>query len=468
MSETAYTGPTPAEKLREINSKRFINFYSRESFTEANFGQIKEKLDSIVLRPIEIISSIVNEKGNISTSDIDSISFKPLRDLAILINSKKQVEKQNETQNDVQLLSSKLEEQEASKEKINSILQSLLDTLLNQCQNSPNAKVQGLSGAIKSADISQQPKLLEMIISTLNSDIQQRMSANNDQSKNSKDQEKLIAQLKNSNEQLQTEIANVKKRYEAKLSEAKDDYERQLQMITFKNEQVEDFNSLHEELEAAKNEMISQITQQNNEKAAKMNATENDNNDNSASKEMSEKLDTMMSKVDESKRKNELFEECLRELQNTLSLIDGEGINASTDFAERTKSIQRRLMNIEKASLINESDIQKKLAEINDESSNSDDKVKFYKEKLKEMVEISEKCIRQKDRAEEKAAKLQQQVESLTSQKEKVLEMINQVEKTVLEIESMLNITSSDKETDLTQRMAKIKDEVGTHINKND
>ena len=446
MSESQYTGPTSAENLREINSKRFINFYSSESFSEANFGQIKEKLDSVVLRPIEIITSIVNESGNISNSDIESIPFKPLRDLAVLINSKKQAGKQIEVQSQVQSLSSEIEDLRASKEKINSILQSFLDNLLSQCKNSPNAKVQGLSGAIKSADIAEQPKLLEMIFSTLNSDLQKRMSTETNQSQKFKDQEKLIIQLKNSNEQLQSDINMIKKRYEEKLAEAKDDYERQLRMITIKNEQVEGFNNLREELEAAKKEMMDQIAQQqNNEKST---AT-NDKSDDLTKREMNEKLDTMLSKVNESKRKNELFEECLRELQNTLSLIDGEGINTSADFSERTKSIQRRLVNIEKASIIAESDLQKIYSEITNESSNAADKVQFYENKLKELVEMSEKCIRQKDRAEEKFSKLQQQIETLTSQKEKALEIVNQVEKTILEIEDILNI--SDKESDLSQ-----------------
>lgn len=468
MSENIYSGPTPAEKIRETNSKRFINFYSKDNFSEANFEQIKAKLDSVVLRPIEIITSIVDENSNITSSDIESITFKPLRDLAVLINSKKQNNKQTEAQNQIQSLSSEIEELRSSKEKINSILQSLLDSLLSQCKNSPNAKVQGLSGAIKSADITEQPKLLEMIISTLNSDIQQRMSSNNNQSKNSKDQEKLIAQLKNSNEQLQSEITIIKKRYEDKLAEAKDDYERQLQMINNKNEQVEGFNNLREELEAAKKEMLDQIAQKNNEKVAMTNIPVSNNLEDSTSREMSQKLDTMLSKVDESKRKNELFEECLRELQNTLSLIDGEGINTSADFAERTKSIQRRLINIEKASAIKDSDIQKIYSEITNESSNAADKVQFYEDKLKQMVEASEKCIRQKDRAEEKVAKLIQQIESLTSQKEKALEMLSKVEKTILEIENMMNIVSTDNENDLTQRIAKIKDEVGSQLKKVD
>ena len=84
------------------------------------------------------------------------------------------------------------------------------------------------------------------------------------------------------------------------------------------------------------------------------------------------------------------------------------------------------------------------------------------------MVEASEKCIRQKDRAEEKVAKLIQQIESLTSQKEKALEMLSKVEKTILEIENMMNIVSTDNENDLTQRIAKIKDEVGSQLKKVD
>lgn len=82
MTESEYQGPTPAEKLREANSKRFINFFSKGNFSEANFGQIKEKLDSVVLRPIELISSMIDGNENISISDIESITFKPLRDLA--------------------------------------------------------------------------------------------------------------------------------------------------------------------------------------------------------------------------------------------------------------------------------------------------------------------------------------------------------------------------------------------------
>lgn len=469
MTESEYQGPTPAEKLREANSKRFINFFSKGNFSEANFGQIKEKLDSVVLRPIELISSMIDGNENISISDIESITFKPLRDLAKQIylkkekgeNSNEEIEAKNQS------LSSELNELKKSNEKANSILESLLDNLFLQSKSSPNAKVQGLSGAIKSTDITEQPKLLEMIISTLNLDIQKRMSNESSHQKNVKNQERLIAQLKNSNAQLQSDIELVKKRYEEKLSEAKDDYERQLQVITIKNEQVEGINNLREELQSAKKEMMNTIIQYS-PKSPKTNPLLKENTNESAEHEMNEKLDTMLAKLNESSRKNELFEECLRELQNALSLIDGEGINTSPDFAERTKTIVRRLNNIEKASVINDSDIQKIYSEITNDSANSSDKVQFYENKLKEMIEMSEKCIRQKDRAEEKVVKLREQIETLTSQKEKVLEIINQVEKNVLEIENMLNINISDDDNELAKRIVRIKDEVGTHLNKSE
>ncbi|OHS98811.1 hypothetical protein TRFO_01871 [Tritrichomonas foetus] len=347
--ENEYEGPAVSNELREKQAKRFINFYTDDSFSEVKYEQVKEKLDLVLTKPINLISSIVAEEEGVGEEEIKSIVFPPLQSLATQIYERKQSGENSKEiakmKEQIETLTKELEEVKAAKEKRDAEFEAILNSLTTQCEKSPNGKVQGLTGAIKSAT-DDRPRLIETVIVTLNNDIKQKASVEKVSTSKINDLEKLIFHLKASNSQLQSDIEKTKKRYEANLEEARADYERKIEVLQLENSQNEGFLNFREALNKAKQDMMDQISQQK----AKTVVMDSPAKDDSAKREMNEKLDTMMAKIEESQRKNELFEECLRSLQNTLSTVDGETLSTSLDFAERTKSIQKRLMNLEEKS----------------------------------------------------------------------------------------------------------------------
>ena len=446
-----YEGPTSCQELREKHARMLINFYAPESFSEVKYESVQEKLDKVLLHPINAISSIVNEEE--PNCEVDSIVFPPLKDLALqVIERKKSGENSKDIQklkDEIEQLKRDLDEANGDKSRKDEEIGKMVQTIASQCEKSPNEKVQGLAGAVKSAT-EDRSKLIEMVMSTLNTDIKQKISTNNVLQSKADDLEKLNFHLKSSNQQLQNDIERAKKRYDMNLEEMKNDYERKIDQMKQTGQVKEGLINFREALEKAKQDMMEQINQQ------RMNSPRSPKSPRradggSAKKEMNEKLDAMMAKINESNRKNQLFEDCLRSLQNTLNTIDGEGISFAKDFGERTLSIQKRLINIRNKSEVTKEELTKACNDIISAAKQLDpqERASFYETKIQEIARKGEQLIKIKDCAEERSKNLQ--------------ETINRVENAVLELEQMLHITDGPN-NEISSRISKIRDEISSHL----